>query len=97
MESCRNEFVKQKLQEDYLDFIKKACETNKHISSKALIEKGMKAAKEAFIVNKNILASNDSSNVEVHQWNFKSVGDNFQAHPPAKAKEGFLVCNLLDS
>ena len=41
MESCRNEFVKQKLQEDYLDFIKKACETNKHISSKALIEKNI--------------------------------------------------------
>ena len=97
MESCRNEFVKQKLQEDYLDFIKKACETNKHISSKALTEKGMKAAKEAFIVNKNILAPNDSSNVGYHQWNFKSVGDNFQAHSPAKAKEGFLVPNLLDS
>ena len=57
----------------------------------------MKAAKEAFIVNKNILASNDSSNVGYHQWNFKSVGDNFQAHLPTKAKEGFWVSNLLDS
>ena len=94
MESCRNAFVKQKLQEDYLDFVKRACESQ---LSQALIEKGMKAAKEAFIVNKNILASNDSSNVEVHQWNFKSVGDNFQAHLPAKAKEGFWVRNLLDS
>ena len=88
MESCRNVFVKQKLQEDYLDFIKKSCETNKHLSSKALIEKGMKAAKEAFIVNKNILASNDSSNVGYHQWNFKSVGDNFQASPPRDEHQG---------
>ena len=88
MESCRNVFVKQKLQEDYLDFIKKSCETNKHLSSKALIEKGMKAAKEAFIVNKNISASNDSSNVGYHQWNFKSVGDNFQASTPRDEHQG---------
>ena len=97
MESRRNVFVKQKPQEDYLDFVKKSCETNKYLSPKDLIEKGMKAAKEAFIVNKNISASNDSSNVGYHQWNFKSVGDNFQAHLPTKAKEGFWVSNLLDS
>ena len=92
MEPCHNVLAKQKLPEDYLNFIKKSTEMQECLSSQVLIEKEMKAATDAFIINKNIPISKVSS-----KWNFKSVEDNFQAHQPRKAKKGFMIHDILDS
>ena len=44
MEPCHNVLAKQKLPEDYLNFIKKSTEMQECLSSQVLIEKEMKAA-----------------------------------------------------
>ena len=72
--------------EDYVNFVQKSLETQEGLTSQVLIENGMRAAKNASNVCKNN-----------YQWNFKSIKDNFQAQEPRKAKNGFLICNLLDS
>ena len=72
--------------EDYVNFVQKSLETQEGLTSQVLIENGMRAAKNASNVCKNN-----------HQWNFKSIKDNFQAQEPRAAKKGFLICNVLDS
>ena len=72
--------------EDYNNFVKKSLEMKESLPPQILNENGMRAAENAANVHKNN-----------HQWNFKSIKDNFQAQEPRKAKKGFLICNLLDS
>ena len=55
--------------DDYNNFIKKSLEMKESLPPQVLNENAMRAAENAANICKNN-----------HQWNFKSIKDNFQAH-----------------